>query len=379
MPVKFVYTAIYALYALLGLAVVMVLHKVKPHQRFKSLIALYWILIVMTILEGIYFGTVMSKQKSKFVSYCDNNLSPLIPVTNNGTVSTVEVNKGFRKPPHPVVCQNNHALVGVFYILGPGGWIMLHIGWILFVVLYSKALRKMYPMESDEEERFAARPPPRVILAFPPASVQQKQAHFHARPKSSFPLSGPKAFHGGVGDSNAKDKDLDLMFSSTLTNASRRFSAGLSNTAPFWHVNKSSASHNPSNRMHSMISIDGNDALKDGEGSEVDEDSSDEDEDRDQDRFSDLSAPQHPRRDGGAHSPDGFMSSRTDIPADGKGWWIRQIEGKRRGEICPCTLGNPTACWCGKERRTSHTLGLSNSQGSSSCTANALPQVHDRL
>ncbi|GJJ76887.1 hypothetical protein EMPS_09246 [Entomortierella parvispora] len=377
-PVKVVFTVIYALYALLGLTVVMVLHKIAPHRRFKSLIALYWILIAMTFLEGIYVGIIISEQKSKFVSYCNNNLPPPPLTANNGTISAVEVSKEAKKPPHPVICHNGQALVGVFYILGPGGWIMLHIGWILFVVLYSKALRKMYPAENDDEERFAPRPQSRIILAFPPASDQQQQT----RPRSVFPLVGSKAFHGGPKDNHDKDKDLDLMFNTT-----RRFSSGLSHTGPFRQPNKGSPSHNPSIHMHPMSSIDGNDALRGAnfssrhevEGSDADEDLSDEDDDADQDRLSDLSAPQRHRREGGAHSPEGSMSSRTDIPADGKGWWIRQIEGKRRGEICPCTLGNSAPCWCGKERRISHAIGTSDSQGSSSCTANILPKARDQL
>ncbi|KAG0049253.1 hypothetical protein BGZ83_005925 [Gryganskiella cystojenkinii] len=337
-PVKVFFSVLYCLYALLGIAVAVVLPKVVPPRRFKPLIALYWVVITMTILEGVYFGIVMSKQKSKFIDYCDNGPStpaptPTIVPAINGTASAVEV-KSTHQTPKPLVCRNGHAVVGLLYIMGPGGWIALHIGWILMVVLYSKALRRQYPIEDDYEEF----PPHRNVLALSLSAHKSQNQSFSSRPTSSYPLGGAKAFQGGIGGMPGGDKDKKG------SEQDRRFSAGRWNAGPlFWQVSKGRSQPD----THQMHSIDGDDALSDSadfehrvppakESEEEGEDSDEDVDGADQDWHSDQSTP-HRR---GSSSPEGSLSSRTDIPADGKGWWIRQIEGKRRGEICPCTIGS---------------------------------------
>ncbi|KAF9998360.1 hypothetical protein BGZ65_006132, partial [Modicella reniformis] len=150
--VRIVYTAIYSVYALLGLGAGVGLRRLTIKRRLTALIMLYWILITATIVEGVYFGVVMSKQKNKLVSYCDDGGNPgsggtTIPASAS-TNSTIIPVSGTGNPT-TVICRKTHMLIGAFYILGPGGWIILHSAWILIIILYSKALRRQYPANNE--------------------------------------------------------------------------------------------------------------------------------------------------------------------------------------------------------------------------------------
>ncbi|KAI7817090.1 hypothetical protein BC939DRAFT_467008 [Gamsiella multidivaricata] len=311
---------------------------------------------------------MMSKQKSKLVSYCGNGIilegaptipATTIPLTGSNSTSSIE------KTPHPMVCYKTHALIGAFYILGPGGWILLHSSWILVVVLYSKALRRQLP--ADEE--LAAVETSRAILV-----------HSPKKPGLSQQISTPFVSawkHQGL---DAKDKsmmhDIELNTGAHLyqhhsiqhgapfnESSTCNPSPGLGNM--FRTMKPWASSEQEQHQSGSLQYIDGRHA-QDGHNSEADDDSDD-----------DLELSRKKSR--GLGASDGSMSSRADIPADGKGWWIRQIEGKRRGEICPCTL-NPIAaqeqssCWCGQQRRTSHIRVQSTEEaGPSSTSQRPLP------
>ncbi|KAI1318677.1 hypothetical protein EDD11_005970 [Mortierella claussenii] len=159
--VKDFYTAIYTFYTLVGLGVgLLALRRIHLARRLQALIFLYWLLITVTIIEGVYFGIMMSKQKSKLVSYCEDGTIPsptpsssIAAGSHNSTTPTYEVTTTAKDVHLAVVCRKTKALIGVFYILGPGGWIVLHSAWILIVVLYSKALRRQQPV--DEEKAMA--------------------------------------------------------------------------------------------------------------------------------------------------------------------------------------------------------------------------------
>ncbi|KAF9122376.1 hypothetical protein BGW39_009784 [Mortierella sp. 14UC] len=411
---KVFYSVVYSLYAAIGLAIGLGLNRiVSANRRLRVLIILYWILIATTVVEGIYFGVMIAMNKAKFITNCGVD-GPLltnpagVPVTtlapvggspNNGTVTT----EGGVRQGRPVNCHKTGAMIGAIYIAGPGGWIILHIAWILMVVLYAKALRRHHA--ADEEHGTVKMAP------------LTGHGHDLERPfsKSGLPRSISKQ---QFEDSNSKKGFSSIELASgfhshqshpfQLDKSSRRSSSGglgamFRNMRPWSPSTNSSTVQGPSNNNSSvnnnrgMHVIDEDDVDPDedrgrtrtrrqqGRNSDTsitititnnnksggdleNNDSSDEDDDEDNNSNNRLTRL-------GTSSTDGSLSSRTDIPADGKGWWIRQIEGKRRGEICPCTLDPRDSrdfgpCWCGKERR----VGSSQSQSSSSAIALAAAQ-----
>ncbi|KAF8940138.1 hypothetical protein BGZ58_007615 [Dissophora ornata] len=357
--VKVFYTVVYALYTLLGLAAAAVLPRMAIDRRLKTLIFFYWILITATVIEGVYFGIMMSKQKLKLVSYCGNGDSGTstvpaisIPSTGNGTSPGIGASASV-KDPHPIICHKTHALVGVFYILGPGGWIILHSVWILIVALYSKALRRLHPADEELATVMMAR-----------RSIQD-----HVVKKTEFPRPVTAVF-----SSNRKYREADIKGKST-DDIEMKSGIHLHQHHPFQHdipfneANHQRSSSGLGTMLRSIKPWPSSEQVRRQSGSlqHIDEDDdrsikSDESEHgHDADNSEDGSA--------SGRASDGPMSSRTDIPADGKGWWIRQIEGKRRGEICPCTMDQHESqehgsCWCGKQRRTSQNKVL-NSEASS--------------
>ncbi|KAF9102791.1 hypothetical protein BGX29_004188 [Mortierella sp. GBA35] len=387
---KVFYSVIYSLYALIGLAIGLVLTKVAAaNQRLRVLIVLYWILIVTTVVEGIYFGVMIAKNKKKFITNCIDG--PLLTTTPTGTPSTlspvailtsnttVPGDTGTRSG-RPVNCHKTGAMIGAVYIAGPGGWIILHIAWILMVVLYAKALRRHYA--ADEELG---------TVKMAPLAAGHGHGHDLDRPfsKSGLHRSSTKQ---QLEDNNKKaSRDIEPAsgFHShqnhpfQLDNNSRRSSSGglaamFKNMRP-WSSSSNSLTIQDSNKNSSvnkmMHVIDEDDSAPEERGRSRtrhqgrnsnninksnnksdgnDHDSSDDDDE--DNNNSNKYGNQLTRL--GTSSTDGSLSSRVDIPADGKGWWIRQIEGKRRGEICPCTLDPRDSrdfgpCWCGKERRIS--------------------------
>ncbi|KAK3811319.1 MAG: hypothetical protein J3Q66DRAFT_372972 [Benniella sp.] len=315
--VRIVYTIIYSLYLLLGIGTGVALRRLSINRRLQTLIWLYWILITATVVEGVYFGIMMSKQKNKLVSYCeDPPTMPTVPGTNNNTIS-----KSHTAAPNAAVCHRMHALIGVFYIVGPGGWLILHCGWILIVVLYSKALRRQHPVDDELV----------MVKGATGATAKHAFGDFWRRR-----------------DAESKGKTIHEMELTTGTYTSQQH--------PFQRASPSGESNPRLGAMFRNMKSNSLQHIGVSEGKEVGQD-----EDRYGSDPDDMDATKKPGQSGG--SIHDSMASRTDVPADGKGWWIRQIEGKRRGEICPCTRGlqGPNAqesCWCGKERLACHTRSL---------------------
>ncbi|KAF9566661.1 hypothetical protein EC968_003609 [Mortierella alpina] len=354
---RIAYSVIYSLYALLGVAVGVAFHRLVPNRRFKVLIVLYWILIILIITEGVYFGIMMSKLKSKFVSYCEEvsafpgagrgspaTASPAMP-TPVGGGNEIGV-KGHNGSPRPQTCNKPHAIVGVFYIVGPGGWVILHCAWIMIIALYSKALRREYP--ADEEcgsleaasRVYAYQPPPKTLGFFGRFSGGQTKQQNGASEKAA---SDMEMLSGAY---RHQHHPFQNALPSSPSPQPQRPSSGVG--AVFRSMKSRSASNSPElDRRQSGPS--------EANGQSATDDTSDDDSDAE-----DLQHSHHTRAARGSGS-EGSMSSRGDIPADGKGWWIRQIEGKRRGEICPCTLASPLnteedgSCWCGKQRQAGQT------------------------
>ncbi|KAF9290178.1 hypothetical protein BGZ68_007762 [Mortierella alpina] len=360
---KVVYSVIYSLYALLGVIAGIAFHRLVPNRRFKVLIVIYWILIILIITEGVYFGIMISKLKSKFVSYCEETsthpgtgrgspatASPAMPTSISGSNETgVKGHRGRLQ-----TCNKPHAVVGAFYIVGPGGWVILHCAWIMIIALYSKALRREHP--ADEEcgslesagRVYAYQPPPKAPGFF------GRIGGGHWRDQSG---------------SGHKDKAMNTMEMSSGTYQLQQHpfqNAVPSSPAPQPHrpssgmgaMFRSMKSRSPSNSPELDRRQSGpfpQQKYNGANGKGTTQDTSDDDSDEE-----DLQRSHHARATRGSGS-EGSMSSRGDIPADGKGWWIRQIEGKRRGEICPCTLGSPLnaeddgSCWCGKQRQAGQT------------------------
>ncbi|KAF9991295.1 hypothetical protein BGZ75_000048 [Mortierella antarctica] len=353
---KVVYSVIYSLYALLGVIAGVAFHRLVPNRRFKVLIVLYWILIILIITEGVYFGIMMSKLKSKFVSYCEEGsaypgtgggspatASPAMPTSvGSGNETGVKGHRG-----RPQTCNKPNAIVGAFYIVGPGGWVILHCAWIMIIALYSKALRREHPAD---EERGSLKAAGRVYAYQPPPKTTPG---FFGR------FSGGQTREpSGSGEKAASDMELlsgayqlqqhpfqNAMPSSPAPQVQQP-SSGMG--AMFRSMKSRSASNSPE--------LDRRQSGPSGENAQnTVHDTSDDDSDEE-----DLQ-PNHRIRAARGSGSEGSMSSRGDIPADGKGWWIRQIEGKRRGEICPCTLGSPLtaeedgSCWCGKQRQAGQT------------------------
>ncbi|KAG0373885.1 hypothetical protein BGX24_011121 [Mortierella sp. AD032] len=406
---KIFYSVVYSLYAAIGLAIGLGLNRiVSANRRLRILIMLYWILIATTVVEGIYFGVMIAKNKTKFITNCGVD-GPLLATTGSPPTSTMVSHvgspgngtvtaEGGPRAGRAVNCHKTGAMIGAVYIAGPGGWIILHITWILMVVLYAKALRRHHA--ADEEHG-----------AVNMASIT---GHGHgndlSRPysKSGFSRSISKqqlenSKKGGTAAGLSNIEPVSGFHSHQshpfqLDNSSRRSSSGglgamFRNMRPWSPSSNSSTVQDTSNNTSTVS----NKAMM----HVIDEDNVDTQEERGRTRTrrqqgrnsntsititinkanGDQDSDDSSNEDGdfntnnrltrlGTSSTDGSLSSRVDIPADGKGWWIRQIEGKRRGEICPCTLDPRDSrdfgpCWCGKERRVSS----SQSQSSSSAIA----------
>ncbi|KAG0290596.1 hypothetical protein BGZ96_005937 [Linnemannia gamsii] len=407
------YSVIYSLYALIGLAIGLGLNRVgNANRRLRVLIALYWLLIAATVVEGIYFGVMIAKNKAKFITNCVNGplvtgggapttISPVIAgAGNNGTVTVT--GEGGGKSGRGVNCHKTEAVIGAIYIAGPGGWILLHISWILMVVLYAKALRRHYA--ADEEQGSVKMAPLGAAGAghgLHPSHTKQQHYQLEDKNKkgaasaSIEPVSGFHAhqnhpFQLENASRRSSSGGLEGMFrnmrpwsppsnnSSTVQESPSNNNSGVSNSkdkniSKAMHVideddmteeeeergrSRTSRRQGRNSDTSITITITKNHNTTSDHGHDSDSSSDDDENDRHhRNRLTRL----------GTSSTDNSLSSRTDIPADGKGWWIRQIEGKRRGEICPCTLDPRESrdlgpCWCGKERRIS-------SQAGGSCSA----------
>ncbi|KAF9151225.1 hypothetical protein BG015_006935 [Linnemannia schmuckeri] len=434
---KAFYSVIYSLYALIGLAIGLGLNRLaNANRRLRVLIILYWFLIATTIIEGIYFGVMIAKNKAKFITNCVNGplntggtpsgtLSPVVVEAGagiNGTVSAAG-GEGGGKLGRGVNCHKTGAMIGAIYIAGPGGWVILHIAWILMVVLYAKALRRHY---AADEEHGPVKMAPLTAAAGPGHGHNLDRSFSKSGLYRSFTKQQQYQLEdahekgtGNIGAVSGFHSHQNHPFQ--LDNSSRRSSSGglgamFRNMRPWSsYSNNSSTVQDPTSNNNS--SVDKNKAMH-----VIDEDDVTNEEERGRSRTprrqgrnsnisitititnNDIPADEH-ESDGsssdddennntsrltrlGTSGTDNSLSSRTDIPADGKGWWIRQIEGKRRGEICPCTL-DPREfdtrelgpCWCGKERRISSqasnsAIGLvaGSSPGSSSSTSIAPTQ-----
>ncbi|KAH7045080.1 hypothetical protein BKA57DRAFT_538038 [Linnemannia elongata] len=440
---KVFYSVIYSLYALIGLAIGLGLNRLaNVNRRLRVLIVLYWILIATTIVEGIYFGVMIAKNKAKFITNCvdgplvaggsgsgPTTFSPVVVGTGtNGTVTAVAGGDGGGgKSGRGVNCHKTEAMIGAVYIAGPGGWIILHIAWILMVVLYAKALRRKYA--ADEEHGSVTMAPLAAAAAggggyghdlnrpFSKSGLhrsltkQQQQyqledpnkkgtgniepaSGFHSHQNHPFQLDNNSrcSSSGGLGAMfrNMRPWSSSSNNSSTVLEPSSNNNGSVDKNKAMHVIDEDDAHTEEGERGRSRtprrqgrnsntsitITITNNHDTTPGSHHDSD-DSSDDDDDNEvnnsNNRLTRL----------GTSSTDNSLSSRTDIPADGKGWWIRQIEGKRRGEICPCTLDpreyDPRElgpCWCGKERRISSqasqsAIGLvaGSSSGSSSSTS----------
>ncbi|KAF8947039.1 hypothetical protein BGZ47_010477 [Haplosporangium gracile] len=405
---KVFYSVIYSLYALIGLAIGLGLNRLaNANRRLRILIILYWILIATTIIEGIYFGIIIAKNKVKFITNCvdgplvtggtpSGTLSPVVIGAGSGTNGTVSAagGEGGGKSGRGVNCHKTGAMIGAIYTAGPGGWVILHIIWILMVVLYAKALRRHY---AADEEHGSVKMTPFTPAAGPghghdsDRSFNKSGFHRSITKQQKYHLEDTqKKGAGGIEPVSGLHSHQNHPFQ--LDNSSHRSSSGglgtmFRNTRPWSSSSNNSltvqdpTSNNNNNNSNSSVDkdqamhvIDEDDMTpkkkrgrsrtprRQGQNSNTNntpagehesDDSSSGDDDNGNNNVNRLTRL-------GISSTDNSLSSRMDIPADGKGWWIRQIEGKRRGEICPCTLdprefevGELGPCWCGKERRIS--------------------------
>ncbi|KAF9335628.1 hypothetical protein BG006_011053 [Podila minutissima] len=372
--VKIVYTIVYAFYACISLFIALYLARVPEFRRFKALIFLYWILITCTIVEGIYFGIMISKLKSKLVSYCDDRTAP----ANRGGPPGTETDSGNVIMPtttKPITCHRNQALfVSVFYVLGPGGWLILHISWILVVVLYSKALRRRYPSAGDEDTT--------KVLPYHNSHLSQYQdpASKQGFVRPSSPMSGAwntihRTFSSHSQLNSGKDNRATEM---GVIPGVHPYQTHPSQEATYQQggdkvtLQRPSASARTSSVLRSPFKRGSTDALAQGQTSDLQHiDSDDESESSDDEGDEEgLARGRHQSRTDGSTSTVS-TGVAGEIPADGKGWWLRQMEGKKRGEFCPCMntselrVTKNEACWCGKERHESHAR-LSVASGSAS-------------
>ncbi|KAG0037082.1 hypothetical protein BGZ82_003193 [Podila clonocystis] len=362
--VKIVYTIIYAFYACLGLFVALYLARVPEFRRFKALIFLYWILITCTIVEGIYFGIMLSKLKSKLVSYCDDHTAP----ANRGGLPGTGTESGKVIMPStvkPITCRRNQGLfVSVFYVLGPGGWLILHISWILVVVLYSKALRRRYPSAGDQDTT--------KVLPYHNNHLSQYQdsASKQGFVRPSSPMSGAwntihRTFSSQSQLSSGKDNKATEMgvISGVHQYQTHPFQeAAYQQGGDKATLQRPPAGARTSSVLRNPFKMSSTDASVQRRTSDLQHiDSDDESENSDDEEVEEvLARGRQPSRKHGSTSTVSTGAAGGEIPADGKGWWLRQIEGKRRGEFCPCMnaselrVSENEACWCGKERRESH-------------------------
>ncbi|KAG0021571.1 hypothetical protein BGZ80_002146 [Entomortierella chlamydospora] len=225
-----------------------------------------------------------------------------------------------------------HTLLGAFYIVGPGAWIILHIGWILVVVLYSKALRMQNPV--DEE-------------------MAVVRLHSQSTPNTRGSLLESPRKSNGVDLNDKSMQNIGIMSGSRLHQQQH-----LSHKPGDPGLKFSSSSHIAISRTpKSPKDIDQgqskSNSLQYIDADDIQSDHQNDLSDNDGEAVESGLGPEQAQSIGAL---DETKSSTADIPLDGKGWWIRQIEGRRRGEICPCTLNwkgsNETeSCWCGKERQ----------------------------
>ncbi|KAF9580987.1 hypothetical protein BGW38_002155 [Lunasporangiospora selenospora] len=207
---RIVFTALYALYVLIGLLVGFLLYRTAENKRFRSLIILYWVLIVITVAEGIYFGVVIANQKAKLLQYCVDGAMPANAVppdtsrfvdhnNNNTLLGNHPIAKGFPNS------QCRKVFIGTFYIMGPGGWIILHSVWILLVVFYSKALRQKYPTDEEDQE---------IIQPGRQTSQHSTLTRFFKRPHSK-----PKTTGGNAESEDEAMPDQPVYFGTPPVNA----------------------------------------------------------------------------------------------------------------------------------------------------------------
>ncbi|KAF9405241.1 hypothetical protein BGZ94_003675, partial [Podila epigama] len=387
--VRFVYTAIYSLYAILGLFVAFYLRRLPNRRRFKTLICIYWILITCTIVEGFYFGIMLSKLKSKLVSYCDTR------VLHNGSKNyTRIVEEPASAGPNPSTCHRNQALfVVVFYVLGPGGWLLLHIGWILTVVLYSKALRKCHPPTKDTLNPSQSKD----------HSGFTSRYHAYQLSNQGFIDSDPMSTTRSLTDlgqaQGQQGKDVVNMGVISTVSSQNNPHLPLENAISIGQqqqqkcdgetddiLQKSCAGFQrainglrfnfkrtiPSDQFNSQTSLSNKLQL-------IDSDDNDDDRSSTGNHTLDLERGRSRTRTRGTESSittSGTPATVVDIPADGRGWWLRQLEGRKRGEFCPCMSKaeypswSSEQCWCGKERSTGH----SQSSITSSSRSGPLPR-----
>ncbi|KAF9399293.1 hypothetical protein BGX21_006498 [Mortierella sp. AD011] len=300
-------------------------------QRLRSLIILYWVLIVSTTLEGVYFGIMVSNQKSKLV-YCDYTGTVTGATTAPAAAKYSDSGSG-SVPQSEVICHKMHTLLGAFYIVGPGAWVILHIGWILVVVLYSKALRMQNPV--DEEM---------AVVRLHSQSTPNTRGPFLESPRKS----------NGVDLNDKSMQNIDIMSGNCLQQQQQH----LFHKPGYPGLKLSSSSHVAISRtLKSPKDIDqGQSKSNSLQYIDADDIQSDHQNDLSDNDGEEVESSLGPEQAQSIGALDETKSSTTDVPLDGKGWWIRQIEGKRRGEMCPCTLNwkgsnEAESCWCGKERR----------------------------
>ncbi|KAG0224059.1 hypothetical protein BGW42_005387 [Actinomortierella wolfii] len=335
---RIVYTVIYALYFLLGVAIGFIVQRRRPFERHRPLIVIYWILISATILEGIYFGVLMGKLKGKLISFCDPNNSSTQPHHGPGNNSTmIPVDR-------PISCRHGESgIIGVLYTIGPAGWLVLHVGWILMTALLCKALRKRYA-----DDTFTTSPP----------KCFNRFSSYH--PKSSQPPVTPGFGNAGQLEEGLAMHHVDTKYTQSESGSERGF-VNRPN-----HYYKEEDLRRPSlgflhasgqfyNSVKSKLSKRG--SFNSHKASEAPEDHSSDEEEEDDDEDV-TNGDSDPRHYGSESSPsrNGKQPANSTV---GKGWWLRQLEGKRRGEFCPCTdedgrhLPEPIeGCWCGRPRVT---------------------------
>lgn len=381
---------------------------------------------------------MIAKNKAKFITNCvdgplvtggvgaPTTISPVITgAGNNGTV--IATGEGGGKSGRGVNCHKTGAMIGAIYIAGPGGWVILHISWILMVVLYAKALRRHYA--ADEEQGYVKMAPLAAASAGHGLNRSLPKQHqyqledrnnkgavsagiepvsgFHVHQNHPFQLDNAsrRSSCGGLGVMfrNIRPWSSPSKNSSTVQESPSNNKSGVSkskdkNISKAMHVideddmaeeeeerDRSRTSRRQGRNSNTSITItitNNHDATPD-HGHDSDSSSDDDENDKHhRNRLTRL----------GTSNTDNSLSSRTDIPADGKGWWIRQIEGKRRGEICPCTLEPRESrdfgpCWCGKERCISSQAGGScsavglvvGSSSSGSTSSTSIAPTHSQI
>ncbi|KAF9157423.1 hypothetical protein DFQ26_008736 [Actinomortierella ambigua] len=341
---RIVYTVIYSLYFLLGVAIGFIVQRRLPFERYRPLISIYWILISATILEGIYFGVLMSKQKAKLITFCDPTLPSIqpLPPPNTGSNSTVPL-----AGEKPITCRHEqNSIIGALYIIGPAGWLVLHVGWILMTALLCKALRVLYASS------------PALYMASLPKHHRQhtnqrisNPEHVASRPFD--PTMGPtQHLHAS--------HVIDPVREGELIHTPHYDDQHLRRPSPGFRHALEQSYLSMKSKLSKRRSVDPPNSQFEATEAAYEPSSDDEDDDEDPGTYHGVhvmggSGVSHQ----GSQSSNGSLPNAGKLPAvlDGKGWWIRQLEAKRRGEFCPCTdedgrhLPEPIeGCWCGRPR-----------------------------